>query len=334
LASANLTLLDLLNAQSSAGSVDQLLATNLTMQQTKVLFVNALNNSGQTAAAGILNSTVVNQSGASNVSVGQLLNMTQGNRSALSSQFNVLDLLAGSAFLANGTNFLSIPSLGLTVPGLVSAGLTNFKLIQGMEGACYPDSVTTTQADIPLSIDINVNACALVGGFPVLGPLLGALTCTLAGGVVLKTAHVDLTLHVAQSAGTATSITCTAGTKQMTVAITSSLVTVQAKVTLLGSVLLDAPLAPTTAGTNGVVFQQPPDTVGTVRASGSGSIGLGNVTMGGLLGTVIDPVLQPVLQAIDPLLINPLIDSLGLRIAGADVRLDSNIDCSNRRLVG
>jgi hypothetical protein len=56
--------------------------------------------------------------------------------------------------------------------------------------------------------------------------------------------------------------------------------------------------------------------------------------MGGLLGTVIDPVLQPVLQAIDPLLINPLIDSLGLRIAGADVRLDSNIDCSNRRLVG
>jgi hypothetical protein len=260
--------------------------------------------------------------------------MTQRNRSALSSQFNVLDLLAGSAFLANGTNFLSIPSLGLTVPGLVSAGLTNFKLIQGMEGACYPDSVTTTQADIPLSIDINVNACALVGGFPVLGPLLGALTCTLAGGVVLKTAHVDLTLHVAQSAGTATSITCTAGTKQMTVAITSSLVTVQAKVTLLGSVLLDAPLAPTTAGTNGVVFQQPPDTVGTVRASGSGSIGLGNVTMGGLLGTVIDPVLQPVLQAIDPLLINPLIDSLGLRIAGADVRLDSNIDCSNRRLVG
>ena len=338
LANANLSLAQLLAAQTSAGTVNQLLTQSITMNQLQVMYVQALNNSGQTAAATILNSQVFGASGNRTVTLGQVLNVQSGTGTAASTQFNVLDMLAGAAYLANGTNFLSIPNLGLTIPGLVSAGLNNFKLIQGPESSCYPNppyanSVTTSQASIPLTLGINVKVCTLVGSFPLLGPLLGALTCVLDPNAI-RVATVELNFDIAQSAASMTSVTCSLTSKSATITVNSNLIVPRAKVTLLGLTLMDSSLAQTTPVGGGVSFAYPGD-VGppTTKATGSGSLGFNNLSLGGALGTAIDPTLQLVLQALQPSLFGPLGDSLGVRIAGADVTLQ-NLDCTAPKLVG
>jgi hypothetical protein len=244
-------------------------------------------------------------------------------------------MLAGAAFLANGSNFLSIPNLGLTVPGLASAGLNNFKLIQGPESSCYPNpnAVTTSQASIPLTLGINVRVCSLVSSFPLLGGILGGLTCILNPNQ-LSVATVELSFDIAQSAASMTSVTCSLTSKAATITVNSNLIVPRAKVTLLGLTLMDSNLTQTTPVGGGVSFAYPGD-VGppTTKATGSGSLGFNNLSLGGALGTAIDPVMQLTLQALQPTLFGPLGQSLGVRIAGADVTL-KNLDCTAPKLVG
>ena len=335
LASANLSLLQILNSQSQVGTVDELLNEQMTFGQFRVLMINALNNSGQTGAASVLNGVSLTSAQSNGtVSFGNLITASQGSGSAASTSWNVLDLFAGAAFLSNGSNFLSIPNLGITVPGLLSAGLNNFFLIQKPAHACSPKTAQTSQANVPLSINAQVNACSLTGVVPGLSALLGALTCTLGGGVSLQTAHIDLTFGLASSTGTMGAVTCSGATKTATINVQSNLIVPHAKVTILGLTAMDTDLSSqsTSTGSN-VNFAVPPDVLPATKAAGSGQLGFNNMSFGGALGTALDPIVQPLLQALQPQLFGPLGDSLGLRIAGADVTL-RGLDCTRPDLVG
>lgn len=136
LAAADLSLADLA-ATSQIGGVDQLLGGNITLGQLLAATYSVLNAQGEpenSVALSLLNSpsawvganlnTVIN--------LGQLVGISTTDTAALSSYVNVLDLVSGAISLANGTNFLSLTSLGLL--GIVDSTPSYIKVIQGKQG--------------------------------------------------------------------------------------------------------------------------------------------------------------------------------------------------------
>jgi hypothetical protein len=116
--------------------------------------------------------------------------------------------------------------------------------------------------------------------------------------------------------------------------VQSNLIVPHAKVTVAGLPALDADLATSSQSSGGnVTFTVPPDVLPATKTTGSGQLGFDNLTFGGTLGSVLDPIVDPLLVALKPQLFGPLGDSLGIRIAGADVTLRS-LDCTRPSLVG
>ena len=60
--------------------------------------------------------------------------------------------------------------------------------------------------------------------------------------------------------------------------------------------------------------------------------------LGGLVNGVVSPlvslVINPLVAALDSVLLTPLLESLGINLAGADVRAIPSADCGFPKLVG
>ena len=325
LANANITLLGLAT-ELGVGSPSELasLSTTWSLNQFYLALAHVLQAQGGEAA----DVTLLNQlaaasfGGLPNISVGSLLELGTASQSALDASVNVLDLVSTSAFVANGTNALAVPSLTAGIPNV--AGVTaSLKVIEKPKGGCFRvgGTVQTSQVDLDLTFTLaNLNVLTLV-------------------------ASSTLTLHVslAQALGTLTNIQC-GNPYGVDVSVASALSQLSSHLRvdlkLLGIPIAYVDVNPATnapAATNTVQFRHPPTAYDSPVSAGSG-VALSTVSMtstdivllgflplslGGLtsalLSVIVDPIVNPLIANVNAVLVGPLSRLLGLELGGADV---------------
>ncbi len=265
-----------------------------------------------------------NLSALAHVTLGDVLDLHTAPEAALDATVNVLDLVSAAAFVANGTNALTIPTLTAGIPNVASV-TASLKVIEKPQDGCHQvgDTVRTAQVDLDITFNLlNLNVLALV------------------------VAETKFSVHVslAEAIGTLTNIDC--GTPygiDLSVASSLSQVSTHLEITLksLGLPIATVDVMPTTnapAATNTIQFRYPPDAYDVAKSTGSGvalstislttaditvlSLPFG-VTTGGLLtgimGTIVTPIVNPLIANTNSILVGPLADLLGLNLAGADV---------------
>lgn len=318
----------------SVGTVSQLLDADLTLAQLYQATASALTTNGDTANANVINVIRAQAATATTIKLGQMITVEQGAASAAAAaQLNLLQLVTGSAQVANGTNLVSVPApgVGISVPDVGSLALT-LKVIDGPKTYIGPAGtgphVTTGQIELNLTPQVNVvNLLGLVkvtGAFPV-------------------------ELHAAGATGTLKSIACPSRNIVVTAdpsALSGTLKSSSLAVTTLGLLpLLTVDQSNVTAAVDGpaqdIPFTysadfSPPNT--TSKHIGSQPLGLQalntisgtttNVNTVNLLtvGLTTGQILTAVLSALDAivgnldsLVITPLFKALGITIGGADV---------------
>lgn len=323
LASSNITLLGLAN-ELHVGSPSELASTTLSLNQFYLATAHVLQAQGGSAA----NVTLLNQlasasyGGLPNITIGSLLDLGTASGAALDASVNVLDLVSTSAFVANGTNALAVPSLTAGIPNV--AGVTaSLKVIEKPKGGCFRvgGTVQTSQVDLDLTFTLaNLNVLTLV-------------------------ASSTLTLHVslAQALGTLTNIQC-GNPYGVDVSVASALSQLSSHLRidlkLLGIPIAYVDVNPATnapAATNTVHFQHPSMAYDSPVSAGSGvalstvsmtstdivllgflPLSLGSLTSA-LLSVIIDPIVNPLIANTNAILVGPLSRLLGLELGGADV---------------
>lgn len=301
LANAQITLRNIAASMGFAQPSDLLSAT-VKRKDLYLAMADALTQAGDTADATVLQSIAASTNGSSTIDFGQVVQVNQGSEEdALDTAFNVLDIVAGSAFLANGNNAIAIPDLGISVPGL-SAASASVKVIQAPQSGCHQARTSQIQMTLNLSIQLSLVSVAQVT-------------------ITMDMASANVTLGSPFSCGPPALVNAD---------VASSLVTTQIQQTILGVTTTVTP-GPQTTGNSTVSFEIPPDALHQMKRSGSGDVGLSSLNI-----TTLAPGVQVVLDAsfpiIDDILTNPLFsDFAGLRAPGADVAVDSYA-CNQVRL--
>lgn len=333
-----------------AGSYDQLLATQTTLSGFYVAMITALTNQGDTADAAVLSALKVKLSaatGSTPITVGDLLGASLGGGSAAGLTLNALDLVAGAAEFANGTNFVSVPGLNVNLPGVVNA-TTTLAVIAHPKLACgLPMQASADTAQVGLKVTASV---------------LTALPNILGLGV--SAGPITLDLKTAQGHGVLASVSCASTPTSMKVTVANNLlparITVPLTVSagLLGSMSLTATIdtSPTSPSSQTVTLALPDNVATPVATGGStsnlnlstaavaispdgstGLLGLVGITLTSLTSTLTSATIPLIESAvITPLLSNlsSLLESaLGLSLAGSDVYADS-VACGSPKLVG
>ncbi len=341
LANASVSLFDL-GAELGVGSVDGLLALNdLSLNQLYLASAKALQKTGgDTADIALLNQLAnVNLGALPHIKLSDVLDLEPGNNSALATGVNLLDLVATSAFVANGTNALSVPSLDIkAVPGVLNV-TSSLKIIEAPHTECTTNPVKTSQIDLDLHVTV-ANLDVLI---------FAAVTT------------VDLKLQVGTGYATRTNAFC--GNPE---GLDVSLATALAELSLSPTIslkLLGLPFASvygsvgstTPASSKTIQFRHPPDAYHVAKTTGSGvmlpnlSLSdlnldlLGNslpllMTRGGILNAVLDtivtPILNPLIGVLNTTLLTPLTGLLGVKLGGADVYVNDPPTCNNPVLAG
>jgi uncharacterized membrane protein len=172
LAGANVKL-SAIAADLGLGTVNELATTNVTLGQFYLATAHVLRNNGSTVEANLLES-ISTKVGSLTLKVGDLIDLTTAGSSALDASFNALDLLTGAAQVANGDYGVSVPALGITIPGVSSLN-GNLHITEQPKWKCG-DAVTGTAAgDAAHSTQFDLN---LGGTLVSLPSILGAATTT------------------------------------------------------------------------------------------------------------------------------------------------------------
>ncbi|MDQ6783431.1 MAG: hypothetical protein M3063_08320 [Actinomycetota bacterium] len=325
----------------SAGTVTQLLAANLTVNQLLQATANALTAQGGVANLALatqLNSLRATITNTTQITLGQFMHVSQGaENTALESQINVFQLLTGSAELANGSNFIDIPDVGVSVGNVVSTRV-RLQVIQPPQFYFGPvgGSVSTSQIDMTVTpkLDLPISVLGLVG------------------------AHVknDLPVRItaAGAVGTLKSAGCT-GSSGIVVTVdpsafsgsASASLDVYATVLFADIPILRVPTTDVTPSTDGgatdLTFNYPtefPPPAGTETSKHAGSqpIGLNGLTnpvmftagppvvLNGIAAPLVAPIVSALLPAlstvigsVDTTVLTPLLQALGIDIGSADV---------------
>lgn len=291
----------------SVGTTSQLLNQSLTLAQLFTATASALTTQGKNVAAAevqdLINASITN---ATTVKLGDLLDVAAPTDSAaLAGEFNVYQLVTGSAQIANGSSFVSVPLTGINLLGL--AGVTlSASVISPAQTGIGPVGTTAENAQVALRVTVNVG--------------LGAL---------LPVVNVTLTYTAGSAQGTLTSIVCGA-TPSISVSDSSSGVTVAGTgVTILGNLNITSSVAATTPTT--LSFSNPtefsPSYIGKHVGATNTGVALASVNVTGSGATAaLAPLLQAALPttlstldtALQPV-IRPLLRGLGIEVAQGDV---------------
>jgi tight adherence protein G len=220
LAAGTVTLGDLAT-QLGFGTVNELLAANLTVKQILQATATVLNNHGQAAYADV--NTIVGSitaGGTGNtkqISLGNMIKVgSGGDSSAANATVNVLQLISGTAELANKSQFFSVQNAMVNVPvsGIGNIGTTlGVKVIEAPQMYIGPvtttPTVTTSQLELTFTptISVGITLPAPVGS---LLKAVGTLAVKITG---------------AGAAGTLTTITCSGASKGESVKVDTSAAT-------------------------------------------------------------------------------------------------------------
>lgn len=325
LTTANVSLLGLA-AKLGAGTPDALLnASNISVGDVLDASASLLASDGSTAGLGLASQLgqVKSDLGplvSKNVDFGQILDLGQGNASALDADVNVLDIITGGLIAADGVNGVAVPNLNLAV-GALGTLTAKVYITAPPKIGCNGGGASTAQGSVKLSGKIS-----------------------LAGLATLK--NVDLTIDLANASEKLDSdATCVSDAMAVDVYDqTLANVRLQANIYALGILGLPGLKvgtidtgAPTT--TPDTPYSLPiPDSYTTPVATSSGTIGLDltgasinvlGIPLGGLL-----TALAPLVNGVSGLLTHTLLPALGLTTDGADLWALPTPTCQSPRIVG
>lgn len=198
LATTRVSLLDIVDELSvDLGTVDGLLTTTVLLSDFYLAIATVLERDGKTAEAKVLEWAAASFVAEQPVLIGDLIALSSSSAAALETEFNVLDLLVGSAFLANGQNFLDLANLqaGNSSIGWTS---TSFQIIEEPRRACDDDEARTAQVRLNSTANLQLDNAPLLDKGPVSLRLQGAdgkpdNRVVLALSVELAGAHGRLT---------------------------------------------------------------------------------------------------------------------------------------------
>ncbi|WP_232676611.1 pilus assembly protein TadG-related protein [Nocardioides sp. R-C-SC26] len=341
LASTSIDLLGLVGADAGVASFDELLDTSLGLADFYLLTAKALEReSGRTAEVGLLEDLAQLDLPHLDLTLGELVEIDTAGAEALGARVNLLDLVTGAAFIANGTNVVSVPGLG------VDLGITNL--------------------DISLHIGQKpILTCGPVGTRAEASQVRVVLSGRLVNldlGLLSLTSPIRLEIKLAAAEGTITALECTPTSRRVSVLAANGLldidIALQARLVLLpalfgGVTLLDVPIDVSTqrSSPDAVISLPVPDsgkgdvvetgqhTLGVptlaVDTSGLRALGLplGQIT-DGIISPLLTLVLNPLIATLDRYLLSPLLDLLGVNVAGADYYATAPVDCGIPKLVG
>lgn len=158
LASTRLSLFDLMQTSYiQAGTVNELLAVpDLSVADLFHASAQVLQAKGKVAEAAVFqNAASASSVAAATISVDDLIDLSNGSDAVLQTQFNALDILVGTVFLANGDNLLDIANLQTS---LSSVGVTNsqLRLIERAQRACNNGEAKTAQLKFSSQAQVSV----------------------------------------------------------------------------------------------------------------------------------------------------------------------------------
>lgn len=331
----NVNLLDI-RTQLGAGNPDGVLLANVTMSEFVVAAIAVLQNTPGTSAAEIaaLQAIAANAT-FGGVTVGELIDLGTDGGSALNADVNLFDMVSGAAFVANGSNAVSIPNLSLSVPG-VSSISTSLTIIEKPKLACVPGpgEARTGQFDIKITASVNRSV-----------PLVASLTGDIS--VTLSLAEAVAKFRKLECADGEPSLMRLAVTNQSLARTVIDLSGLRARalggfvtVPLLGlNVLTAHPAAegvydlalPEYYAPNPYRTPQTPTSVPSLTVRDLNMLG---VNLGAIAGPVLNQLLNPLIANINAMIVNQLAAQLGIRIAGVDLFAIEKPTCSQPKLVG
>lgn len=342
--------LDDLATELHAGTPDELMDTSVTLNQLLTAMAHVFQNHGTTSGGGSssANLTLLNSLASagyasvthSSFTLDQLFDLSTGSGSVAATTLNLYDLVSATAFVANGSSFLSVPSFN-AMNGVVTG---NLKVIQKPLVKCGPVGTTNNTSQIDLQLSVHLPSTSILG-------------------LVNTDSTLSVTAQVGQATGTLTGIMCKTGLPTgIDVGVTSALsrlstslhVDVKTLANALGA-YADTGSGGTVSGSSSTVsVRVPSDSYGVPKETGAtpsetqvANITSGNLTVLGLpLGLtgslVVSAINSNVIAAqVNPLLVNlngtvltPLTQALGIRLGGADVTLPDAPTCGQVALAG
>lgn len=213
LATSNISLLSLVQVGGlGVGTVDELLALdNVSIGKLFVAAAKVLDSQGKLAQASLLR-TINIAASTPTIAIGSLINASPTGSSALDTQINVLDLVTGAALVANEGHAVNVPSLGISLPGVVST-TTSLTVIESPRQGCKRKPAETAQVRLRLTATIPARSINV--------PILGLANVA----VGLDETKVTLDLDVGRAIASLSSVHCgSAGPDFIKVALSSSVV--------------------------------------------------------------------------------------------------------------
>lgn len=318
----------LLAAQLGVGSPSQFASTTVTASQLLTATATVLSqNGGSSATVTLLNSILAGMSASTkgtSVALSKLVDVgTTG--AALTGSINLLDLVGATASIVNGTNFVTVPGITVTIPN-VGSTTVQASLIEGPQMACGNGTARTGQLKVKITANFS-------------GQTAGSLL-TLAG---ISSGPITITASLANASATMNSLHCTnAVPDSMSLTVTDQTVAslnldygglTVSTLNLLGISLLPISLGginatvsqPNPAGTYTLALPQyydpnfyatpqtssPLPQVTTTQLQVLGLTLLNAPTLAGLL--------NPLLTNLNTALTSTVLPALGITLAGADL---------------
>jgi uncharacterized membrane protein len=318
LASANLSLLNLLHAQGGTNNINELLNTDMPLNELLNLVADGVAEAG---TAGSLASAALQQLGAggnsTTVKLADILAVSAPNEDATAEvSLNAFSLITAAAMFANKNNTINLPlSVNAAPIASVDAQIIITQAPLLAVGPSEGSSCTAAQ-----TAQLQVTATASVAG------------------------TLDLTLNLALGQGSAelAEFSDNGSESHVVIAATPGIASLNgaATLTVLGipiTIPIDLPIAP--AGPQDLEFfvahptaDNLPQTMTVASPLGASlenalqqqdilNIPLLNIVLAPLLDTLVNTLLSPLLGEIGRVLLDPLLDMLGIRLAGMDVTL-------------
>jgi uncharacterized membrane protein len=269
---------------------------------------------------------------------------------ALGSSINVFQLVTAAAQVANGSNFIDVSNVGITVPNVSSTKIT-LQVIQTPQFYFGPvgGSRSTGQVNLTVTptLDLNLNlvvaTARVTSDYPVKitgAGAVGTLTSAWCGGSSGITVDVDPTAFSGTAATTLSAVVSVLGSPVATVGVPETTV-----------------VANTDGGASNpdLAFSYPteflPAATATSKHWGSSPIGLsGLATVTGgspyliagtlpvtlplaTVGNAVISAIQPIAGDLDTLVITPMLKALGTDIGSADVTATA-LQCNTPALSG
>jgi len=326
----------LANAGFSVGSVDQLMSASMTLADLYTATASALTTGGDTADANIFTALALKATSTVTITLGQLIHVQQGaDSAALGTSINLMQLVTGTAEIANGSHLIDVSNVGITVPGVTSTRVQMTVIEKPVIFIGYFGDAGVTTAQINLTVTPTLNL-SIVG----VATITGALPIAITGG--------------SATGALAAQPSCpSAGSKSfnVSVATTAAAVTQSSSLTVVGLGLLNTSGNVTVAANPAVTTPTPPAAfveqgttpqsfVPTTAHTGGTSLGLGTAltlssgvgAINAILSLLLSPV-KAVVNSVDSSIIEPLLQALGIDVGNADVT-PLSVRCGQPSLLG